>query len=616
MKNSYFLFAISCLALVANSLFAQVSFNMDNTTGCKPLTVSFTNTSSVGNYYEWYMDESFYSIENPTHTFMSSGSFYVNLTVYDTTNGNMNYIGSHYDFILVIGANFYSTDSICPNDVVYFYAEGNNLISQQWYFGDGTSSMQSGPNHSYSATGTYDVKLVIESAECGKDSITKQIVVSNTLTPFVYFDYYPSSVCPGMKVNFYGTSGQSYFWDFGDGTTSTLASPKHTYAQTGLYQVAFTLTNACGNSATEISSIEVTNDYAFSSNLNLFAPDSTCPGQMTSFYVGADANFALYEWNFGDGGILTGNDNEVSYNYLSTGTFNVSVKITQCNKDTTLSSTIVVNNNVTLNENDVDFGIADDNVHCPGDNILFYVQGGNSAVWNFGDGVIMSTPSDTLFGSILIFYHAYTGIGTYNATVTITNACGNSYTDQIEVVISNVAGEYEPYFVLLNDQNEVETCEPVTFWANGGKSFKWNFGDGSIITTTQALITHTYTIAGTYEVTLTATNGCNDTATVNDQIIVTGTCVGVNVVSHNLEQLVIYPNPAQEILTIKGDFGNKPALFTIYNMLGKQITAVKFSNDTNSFSIDLNQLGLTSGIYMLVMEQEGHKLFNKFSVIR
>lgn len=111
-------------------------------------------------------------------------------------------------------------------------------------FGDGSATatlLSDTISHPYSTQGTYIVTLTITNS-CGTFIYSQPVVVT----------------CPGLTnsfsytenlltVNFsYGSTVPSYTWNFGDGNTSALQNPSHTYALPGTYYVCLTTTNACG----------------------------------------------------------------------------------------------------------------------------------------------------------------------------------------------------------------------------------------------------------------------------------------------------------------------------------------------------------------------------------
>lgn len=131
----------------------------------------------------------------------------------------------------------------------------NQPTSYTWQFGDGTSSFQREPAHTYRDPGTYTVTLTVANAG-GFDIVSHEVRVEAppTTGPIPEFSASVRSGSPGLQVSFTNrTAGSavSYRWEFGDGTSSTATSPTKTYSAPGIYTVALTATDATGISNTQ-----------------------------------------------------------------------------------------------------------------------------------------------------------------------------------------------------------------------------------------------------------------------------------------------------------------------------------------------------------------------------
>ena len=166
----------------------------------------------------------------------------------------------------------------------------NSPTIWQWDFGDGGTSMQQNPVHTYNAAGAYTVKLTATN-NYGADAEEKAgyIVVSSAgVAPVAAFSANPVSGTEPLTVSFTDQSANSptsWQWDFGDGGTSLQQNPVHTYNSAGTYTVQFTATNSSG------SDTETKNDYITVSTAG--GAGQPCPGIETFQYQGQTYNTVL-----------------------------------------------------------------------------------------------------------------------------------------------------------------------------------------------------------------------------------------------------------------------------------------------------------------------------------
>jgi len=134
---------------------------------------------------------------------------------------------------------------------VLFNNESTNATTYLWEFGDGTTSTQKNPTKTYNVGGTYSVKLTATGTG-GSATSTKLVLVQQSAQsqlPVANFTFSGGGCTAPCNVSFANTSSNaiSYSWDFGDGTTSTLANPNKTYTAGGTYSVILTATNPAGS---------------------------------------------------------------------------------------------------------------------------------------------------------------------------------------------------------------------------------------------------------------------------------------------------------------------------------------------------------------------------------
>jgi PKD repeat protein len=470
---------------------------------------------------------------NFTHSYSSIGNYTVVLTV------NSNCGTQVIDTIIQVGNNIpvnsyiqVGVDGpICPGTEVNLYTDW----SQTYLFSYGDGTFGTSQTHSYSNSGTYTPSVTVQNG-CGNSATytAEPIVVGNV--PYYSGDTYiygnPQSICPGGNVNFGTANATAYLWNFGDGTTSNIRYPQKTFFNIGSYTVSLRLFDGCGNDTTLYTTVNVVDNLPINPNIELSEnmPSEICVGDAFQYNVwgaGQYVSSGSFLWNFGDGTTATTRNGFHTFN--SAGTYNISLTVTNsCGRDTTLYTTIQAGTNVAPQ---YQFAGTIHDEFCPGDNILLLVFPYNSSasiVWNMGNGDEFTSEGSlnlTIEGDQAQYHmdsYAYTTPGVYTIQATITNSCGISVNEQVEVTISqgteiDQAGffvDYDPY-ICLN--------EPVVFRGYGGNNFIWNFGDGTGSTLTSSAlepVSHSYSQPGSYMVTMIAQNNCGDTAIIVQEVVI------------------------------------------------------------------------------------------------
>ena len=519
------------LFLIGNlTLFAQTGpvLNASPSQGCAPLAVTFTITGMTNPPYrvEWQFNDGspvvFDTLPLATtlnHTFSNYGNFNVSIASFNNVNAYIGNINCNQN-INVQGVNIFCPDSLCLNDGASFCPNGGGYNSTIWNFGDGSpTSNQNCASHAYTSVGTKTVTLTVNSNQCGNQTATKQVYVTTTAAPHPGAGADNNNSCPGGVINFNTDQYASYSWNFGDGGTSTVQHPSHSYTTTGTKTITLGVVNSCGKTGTTQTTVNISNNPPFPNwpSFQLQNDHLTCPNSNVNF--NAPGGYNNYKWHFGDGSpVVTTNSNWTNHTYGSTlTTYHDSVVITSpCGNDTTLVSTVQVTNNAPF-PNWQGFTLQNPPVTCPNSNVNFSAPGGFVMYkWHFGDG------SPVVITSNNYFNHTYgSALTTYHDTVKITNSCGND-TMLISMVhvTNNAPFTSDPNFTLQNPQLICPNSN-VNFNAPGGfVSYKWHFGDGSpVITTFNNWVNHTYgSTLTTYNDSVTIRNTCGNDSTLVSSI--------------------------------------------------------------------------------------------------
>ncbi|MES2702824.1 MAG: PKD domain-containing protein [Bacteroidota bacterium] len=152
--------------------------------------------------------------------------------------------GANCDCISAPIADFTFTGT---HSVTFTYtgtAGSTALDSVRWYFGDGTTSTVLNPIHTYSAAGTFSVCVRVYSS-CGGDVECHDVVLTCPYTPVASFTYTGGPFTKNFTYTGTTAGVDSMRWKFGDGGTSTLTNPSHTYTAPGTYTVCVTAYTWC-----------------------------------------------------------------------------------------------------------------------------------------------------------------------------------------------------------------------------------------------------------------------------------------------------------------------------------------------------------------------------------
>ena len=150
---------------------------------------------------------------------------------------------------------------IAPLKVTFTDKSTKSPGSWKWSFGDGNTSTLENPTNTYVNNGVYSV-ILTETNSVGTNTTTRTgYIVVGAEVPVARFSATPTTGTTPLMVQFRDTSTntpKSWLWNFGDGSSSSVRDPVHTYSTPGTYTVTLTATNAAGsNVATETHLISV-----------------------------------------------------------------------------------------------------------------------------------------------------------------------------------------------------------------------------------------------------------------------------------------------------------------------------------------------------------------------
>ncbi|HHG85153.1 MAG TPA: PKD domain-containing protein, partial [Bacteroidetes bacterium] len=368
----------------------------------------------------------------------------------------------------------------------------------------------------------------------------------------------------------------SVIWDFGDGDSSTVFSPTHTYALGGDYNICLTIKDTCGErmlckrfTATCIPATPV-----FSQTSNLLQ------AQFTDMTPG---NVMVWAWDFGDGN--TSSQQNPTHTYQAVGNYNVCLIATSdCGIDSVCSTISITcpalvasfgntNNFLQANFTDMTSGQA------------------SSWLWSFGDGSTSTLQNPT---------HVYQSAGSYTVCLQASDGCNMDSTCTTVVVCAASSASYNYTANSLQVDFTDASQGLVVSWA-------WDFGDGN--SSALQSPSHTYATGGVYNACLITTDDCS----VRDTF-----CQSIGVVAIDLANeiaLQIYPNPNPGLFWIQAEFGQVEELsLQVFDLTGRALFAQQMGAVSGAFREQVDLSSLAQGSYILQLDVAGQRLNRLISI--
>ena len=547
-------------------------FSVDTTVGCIPFTVDFNQfTVNGSNNQSWDFDDgNFSNLYSPSHTFTDSGTYQVSLAVSNACNFDTAYKTIRVNSSPNIEFNVID-DTLCAGSVFQFNNLSDNGISNNWDFGDSTYSYITNPTHIFTDSGNYRVILTGSSLtnNCEAYDSVDLVVLPY---PVITATSDTSNGCIPLPVNFSSTvnSVGYYLWDFGDGNTSTVDNPTHTYTSDGYYSVNVRFEDFSG----------CVDSFDFDIIPHPVPSPSFIPIQLDTCVLPINYNFqnnsigaSSYNWDFGDGNnsINTLPDNS----YISSGNYTIKLVASNtygCSDSITSSIFVKPVTNAQFN------AVPLDTCKLPANYSLVNNSTGSIAyIWDFGDGSTSNLPN---------LNHSYSSDGNYQISLISMNSFGCFDTSYVDINVLPVPS-------LGFNYTQLDTCSvPSNFsfqnTSTGGNSYLWDFGDGLFSPVYSPL--HTFSSDGTYNVKISGSNifGCSDSL---------------------IQPLIVNPIPVAQFTAVQLDTCVIPASYSLVNSsVGAIFNSWDLGNGASSNSTNFNFSYTSSGSYdisLLVMNQFG-----------
>ncbi len=476
-------------------------FVPDTLAACGGLNLNMNNQSfGEGLSYFWtFGDGQTSTEENPGAVFFNAG---VNDTTYVITLTVTNICGmSSFEQIVTIHPLANAEIGISPQTdcspliIDFANTSTGGITSYFWDFGNGNISTEALPDlqtYTTDTTTTTYTAMLIASNICGADTVLKDIVVEPAMVQ-AFMQASDDFGCTPLTVDFtnYSTPGAVVEWNFGDGNTSSITNPSHTFEEPGTYTIIQYAYSDCGYDTTtfEITTIP-------SPEVSFIHNPFVCLGQEITFDNLSENTFGNF-WDFGDGD--TSSLVNPTHVFDEPGEYTVTLRglstANQC--PSIFTSTITVRDLPTATfDAPVTFGCAplSINFESTSENVAFFS-------WDFGDGntSISEHPN-----------HVFEEAGTFEVTLRVTDNFGCFHDTSLLNILVNPVPE-----AIFDFEKEQVCGVPADIYfenlSEGASGFQWIFGDDTNSNFNDP--THTYNSSGDFNVKMIAVNefGCQDT---------------------------------------------------------------------------------------------------------
>ncbi len=396
-----------------------------------------------------------------------------------------------------------------------------------WTFGDGRTGTGSTTSYQYAAAGTYTVTM--------KDNATG-IPISKTLLvndiPKASYSVSSASGCTGNPITFTSSSTSTspivlYKWDFGDGGGSSITanSIQHSYNSSGTFTPTLIAQDQNGCSGTSLvnKSIQIgSSDVQVSFQANgtqFYSCDNSITLANTTNENGKTG--IDYTWDFGDGS--SSNDKAPgTHTYSNIGAYTVSLKAsyggnTGCAPGFT-KTVYIGKPSIAI---DAPSSICAFSIFNLSANVgsSGFVNSPTDLSWQIDNGNILNGGSTAYFNNVA---------GSNQIRVTNINGCPNTATKNVSVTASPqfTLSTTPSYGICVETMTSTKAVLADNSAANNIQSYKWDAGDGSaVVTNTVASIDHLYGTAGSYTLSVAATNTSGCASTVQIPIAVKQDCI-------------------------------------------------------------------------------------------
>jgi len=486
----------------------EASFSATPNPGCIPLTVQFTETSThVTGTYSTSIDWDFGDGNTTTTTNPNTTNTYTAVGLYDIQMIVTNNIGcvdtifieDHIDARQPSAAFAANDTTACiGQNIIFVNLSSGTSLSYFWDFGDGSTSTSFNPTHTYNAVGTYTVRLIAVDPTGCTDTLIKPAYIGVTKPDASFTISDTFAICPPLNAQFTNTTtgGATYFWNFGNGASSTIQNPSAIYSDPGIHNIYMIATDIHGCKDTAYGYTHV---LGYAGGLT-YTPLEGCE-PLEVFFTANITNVPSLVWDFSDGTTepVTGN-NTTTHTYVTPGAYVPKLILSDGAGCVNSSSGID-----TIKVDGIDPGFITSPA-CIQTNILIedtsysYFSDVVSWNWNINNGELTGNQAT------IIWNVQSPGVYPIQLIVENANGCTDTLYRNLTVHGLPVIEAYGDTLVCVGDY--------ATITASGGVSYTWSAPDNSLSCTNCQSPQASPTTPTLYTVIGTDANGCQNKATV------------------------------------------------------------------------------------------------------
>jgi PKD repeat protein len=440
-------------------------------------------------------------------------------------------------------------DSVCAGETASFIVLANpGNWAYQWQLNTGTGWQNINPGPPFA--GVQDDTLLLTGVGAGQNNWQFQCLVQRPGCLTAVSGSASLSVVPsptavftftqnGLTVDFSNQSGaDGWFWDFGDGNSSTLAEPQHIYTSEGVFTVTLYAFNDCD---TAVATQTVATLLPPVAGFSVPPLTSGCDLATVQFVNTSTGTGASYAWTFGSGIPSTSSQQAPAVLYGATGIYPVTLIVTNAAGADTLTQFVAVD---VLPQPVADFTF----FVLPDGTVQFadLSQNADGLLWDFGDGNTSSEPDPA---------HLYNPDGDYIATLTVWNDCDTvTFQQTVPAFFPPTAGFFVPD-TTPGCQTALVSFENTS--SANSSNLNWEFPGGTPATGTGPNPEVTYAAAGTYTARLIASNSAGaDTLEQSFTVLILGDPVAGFSYTPYPGGVLRFSNTSQDALNYTWDFGD------------------------------------------------------------